>query len=107
MKNSEKQTLLQELKTVDSRLETRFYDALEKIGDIKYNYADYCITEPINCDEELKRLPDADYELCCALLTMLLREDHFCNGSFERRFNAGQVHPILDRMIHLLSEGRR
>ena len=31
----------------------------------------------INTDEELKRLPSADYDLCCALITMLLREDHF------------------------------
>ena len=35
------------------------------------------ITEPIDCNEELKRVPGADYELCTALLTMLLREDHF------------------------------
>ena len=49
------------------------------------------ITEPIDCNEELKRVPRADYELCTALLTMLLGEDHFSNGSFERRFVDGQV----------------
>lgn len=30
-------------------------------------------TSPINCDEGLKRMPIADYELCIALLTMILR----------------------------------
>ena len=83
-----------------------YYEALENIEDMKYNYGDYMITEPIDCQEELKRLPEADYDLCCALLTMLLREDHFCNGSFERRYNAGEVKLILDRMLALLVEGK-
>lgn len=49
------------------------------------------------------KLKDADYELCCVLLTMLLREDHFSNGSFESRYRAGQVKPIVEKMITLLS----
>lgn len=32
-----------------------FYQALEAMGDLKTNYSDYMTTEPINCDEELKR----------------------------------------------------
>ena len=83
---------------------TVYYEVLEKIGGMKYNYADYMMTEPIECDIELKRLMEADYELCCALLTMLLREDHFLNGSFERRYKAGQVQMIVDKMIKLLGE---
>lgn len=63
------------------------------------------ITEPIDCNEELKRVSGADYELCTALLTMLLREDHFSNGSFERRFADGQVLPVLVRMKDVLSAG--
>ena len=35
------------------------------------------------------------YNLCCTLLTMLLREDHFSNGSFERRFRMGQVTQMI------------
>lgn len=84
-----------------------YYEALERIGDMKYHYYDYMITETIHCDKELERLPEADYDLCCALLTMLLREDHFSNGSFDVRYKAGQVQPILQRMIDLLSAGRR
>ena len=77
---------------------SRYIKLLENLGDLKINYGDYMITEPIDCNEELKRISGADYELCTALLTMLLREDHFSNGSFERRFAEGQVLSVLVRM---------
>ena len=76
-----------------------YYDLLEKLGDIKRNYWDYMTTEPINCNVELKRLDTANYELCTALLTMLLREDHFCNGTFWEHDKNGDIHAILKRMI--------
>lgn len=79
--------------------EELYYDLLERMGDLKRNYWDYMSTEPINCDVELKRLPEADYDLCAALLTMLLREDHFSNGALRERYEAGQVDAILCRMI--------
>ena len=75
------------------------YEVLEETGDLKTNYWDYMTTEPIKCNEELKRLESADYDLCSALLTMLLREDHFCNGSFDQRVESGQVERIVRRMI--------
>lgn len=103
MNNEDKCKELQRLK--ESVSESDYYDTLEKMGDMKYNYGDYLITEPIDCDMELARLKDADYELCCVLLTMLLREDHFSNGSFENRYRAGQVKPIVEKMIMLLSSG--
>ena len=83
--------------------EEQHYDLLERMGDLKTNYYDYMTTEPINCDMELQRLPDADYDLCAALLTMLLREDHFSNGALRARYEAGQVDAILYRMITLLN----
>ena len=104
MSNSGKCKILQDLKNTDTCSVSSYYEALENIGDMKYNYGDYMITEPIDCREELKRLPEADYDLCCALLTMLLREYHFCNDSSERRHSAGEVQPILDRMIALLAD---
>ena len=79
-----------------------FYDVLDECGDLKLNYADYASTHPIDCRQELQKLPSADYDTCCALLTMLLREDHFSNGSFEEHQRSGQVKPIIDRMILLL-----
>ena len=83
--------------------EELYYDLLVRMGDLKRNYWDYMSTEPINCDIELQRLPEADYDLCAALLTMLLREDHFSNGALRERYEAGQVDAILHRMIALLS----
>lgn len=79
--------------------EEMYYDLLERMGDLKSNYYDYMSTAPINCDVELERLPDADYNLCAALLTMLLREDHFSDGALRERYEAGQVDAILHRMI--------
>ena len=83
---------------------TNSYEVLEETGDLKTNYWDYMTTEPVNCNEELKRLEHADYDLCSALLTMLLREDHFCNGSFDQRVEFGQVERIVQRMIKLLEK---
>ena len=61
---------------------SRYIKLLEDLGDLKTNYGDYMITEPIDCNEELKRVSGADYELCTALLTMLLREVEIrrCSG---------------------------
>jgi len=102
MKNVEKikvlYTVMGSEKTVD------YYNCLGNMGDLKYNYADYMITGPVVCDEELKRLPHANYDLCCALITMLLREDYFDNGKFITRCRAGQVEPVIRKMTELLSE---
>lgn len=82
--------------------EDLYYKLLEDIDGLKTNYWEYMTTEPINCDEELKRISNADYELCTALLTMILREDHFSNGSLMERQKNGQVDAILKRMIEVL-----
>ena len=81
-----------------------FYDILEECGVLKFNYHDYTTTRPIDCKQELLRLPTADYDTCCALLTMLLREDHFSNGVFDERQQNGEVRPIVDRMVTLLEK---
>lgn len=97
----EKIKLYTELKQAEVYREEAYYKALEAAEDMKYHYHDFS-TEELNCDREIMRLQNADYDICCALLTMLLREDHFCNGSFEERYRKGQVLPILDRIIYLL-----
>ena len=33
--------------------ESVYYDLLEQLGDLKVNYSDYMVIEPINCNEEL------------------------------------------------------
>jgi hypothetical protein len=99
---NEKIVLFQKLNTKKITDAETFYETLEKCDALKTNYHDYMTTAPIDCDKELLRLSRADYDLCCALLTMLLREDHFCNGSFARRQRMGQVKPIVEQIIHLL-----
>ena len=102
MTTSKKAALLRTLSSDRVLHAELFYDILEECGDLKFNYCDYATTHPIDCNQELLRLPTVDYDSCCALLTMLLREDHFSNGSFGERQRAGEVKPIIDRMIALL-----
>lgn len=105
MTKAEKIRRIQGILELRDPREDLYADLLKTMGDLKNNYGDYMITEPIDCNEELKRVPGADYELCTALLTMLLREDHFSNGSFDQRFADGQVLPVLMRMKDVLSVG--
>lgn len=99
MTNKEKARMIQAVIDHPGR-ERTYYGLLEDLGDLKGNMT----TEPINCNEELQRVANADYELCTALLTAILREDHFSNGSFERRQRAGQVDEILKRMVAELNK---
>ena len=103
MNKYDKVNAIKELIDVPDTAE-KYYELLENMGDLKTDYHTYATTEPINCDKELERVPNADYELCTALLTMILREEHFSNGSFERRQRIGQVNAILKRMIETLTE---
>ncbi len=102
--NSAKIERLQELLDPQYTPDDLYIEVLEEIGALDRHYCEYMTTGPINPDEELKRLPNADYELCAALLTMLLREDYFCNGAFAERFEKGQVTPIVEKMIELLED---
>lgn len=104
MESSEKINVYSKLNRDDILPVDKFYEALEICGDLKTDYYDYMTTKPIDCEVELLRLPTADYKTCCALLTMLLRADHFSNGSFSARQRKGQVKPIIERMIVLLSD---
>ena len=79
-----------------------YYKLLEDMNALKTNYWDYMTTEPIDCDIELERLSEADFDLCAALLTMLLREDHFSNGSLMERYKNGQIDAILNKMLEIL-----
>ena len=96
------------VKTIDSLIAetdtSKFYESLSKAGWLVTDYNRYMKTAPVNADTELERLSNADFELCCALLTMLLREDYFSNGSFERRRKGGHIDAILARMKTLISD---
>ena len=105
MTNTEKIWLLSQEPPQPCCLVDYYQGLLERMGDLICNYGDYLVTEPINSDEELKRVSTADYELCCALFTMLFREDHFAQyGCFDNRYANGDVKPIISRMVELLKE---
>ena len=105
MTNKEKLQLLKAVPPKPCCLADYYYKLLENMCSMKYDYGDYMTTDPINCDEELKRTSTADWDLCCALLTMLLREDHFAQyGCFDNRFKNGDVQRIIDRMVFLLEQ---
>ena len=105
MTNREKIELLKIKPSQPCCMADYYQNLLEQIGCLKRQYYDYMITEPINVDEELKRVETADFDLCGALLTLLLREDHFAQyGCFERRYKNGDVQRIIDRMIYVLED---
>lgn len=105
MTNKEKLQLLKAVPPKPCCLTDYYYKLLENMCSMKHDYGDYMTTEPINCDEELKRTATADWDLCCALLTMLLREDHFAQyGCFDSRVEKGDVQIIIDRMIAVLEK---
>ena len=104
MKINENLDLFQKLYHSDKLDADHLYETLEKHDIIIPNYTIYMTTSPVNCDRELLRLSSANYELCCALLTMLLREDYFCSGSFKKRQESGQVKSIFKRIINLLAK---
>lgn len=105
MTNKEKIEILKIKPPMQCCLADYYLSLLEQIGGLKRQYYDYMITEPINVDEELKRVETADFDLCGALLTLLLREDHFAQyGCFECRCEKGDVQKIVDRMIYVLED---
>lgn len=95
---------LQQLLFVAKRPLGAYYEVLEEIGALKKDYTDYSNTHPVNVTEELKRIDNADYDLCCALITMALREDYWNNGKFTERFSDGSIMEIIERMCELLEE---
>ena len=79
-----------------------YYDLLNSFGGPIKNYTDYLTSQPVDCDYELTDAEKADFNKCLVLLTMILREDHFCDGALVKRVKSGQVNNIFLRMLHLL-----
>ena len=59
------------------------------------------ITEPIDFRKELNRVPEADYDICCALFTMIVQEKENQDELFESYVYNSDVIRILNRMIKL------
>ena len=100
------QLLLNQKNLYEDQYEDQYERLLAATGDWKSNYTDYLITEPIDLVEELKRVPEADYELCTALLTMLVKEEIPENAS-DKTFVDHKGLLILERMNEILSAGAR
>lgn len=78
-----------------------YYELLGKIWHTPKSYLDYATSNPPDVTKELKRVDNADFDLACALLMMILREDHFCD-SFEERHNNGDVKKVVDRIAETI-----
>ena len=104
MRKSEKLKKIQLLLNQKNLYEDQYERLLAATGDWKSNYTDYLITEPIDLVEELKRVPEADYELCTALLTMLVKEEIPENAS-DKTFVDHKGLLILERMNEIQSVG--
>lgn len=95
--------ILKSIPTNGAQQEDIVRETIYECDLLKQDYNRYMTTHPIDCDMELRRLQTADYDLCCALLTMLFREDHFCNGTLEKRLRNGDIKRIVDRIISVLN----
>lgn len=78
-----------------------YYELLDKIWHPKKNYLDYAMSNPPDVTKELKRVGNADFDLACALLAMILREDHFCD-TFDERYKSGDVKKVVDRIAETI-----
>lgn len=59
------------------------------------------ITEPVDFQKELNRVSEADYDVCCALLTMIVQKKENQDELFESYVYNSDVIRILNRMIKL------
>ena len=76
---------------------------LESNGMVVHNYSDFASSAPIDVDFELENLDSCDVEKCCALVVMMYREDHFCNGSLLERWQNGEMQKVLRRLMQLIN----
>ena len=74
-----------------------YNSVLDEINALVFNYAEWL--GELDVDEQLKKVPQADYNLACAIITMILREDYWSNGMFEKRLRAGDVRCVIEKMI--------
>lgn len=77
-----------------------YYSALKTLGLLIVDDQRW-FERPIDPEKELAKLETADLEHCGALLTMLLREDHWFDHAFEERLKQGWPQKIVKRMIAL------
>lgn len=75
-----------------------FYETLITSEFIDYDYSTHLSEGPIIIDEEIRKIKNADFIFAKAMLTAIMREDHFCNGSFEKRVANGDVYQVIRKL---------
>lgn len=75
-----------------------FYKTLDQAEFIDFEYGSHLTTNPINIDIELEKLRGADFSFVKALITAIIREDHFINGAFDERLEKGDVVRVLNKL---------
>lgn len=95
---------IKRLKNNSIEIESDFLKSLEKSDLMDSQYYKHLVSEPINIDLELRALGIADYKLARAILTAIMREDHFSNGSITRRIENGDLLAVLKKLQKLNKE---
>ena len=101
--NKERLFVLNNLIQMHPMRKEAYYHALKALGLLIIDDKRF-FHIPIDPDEELKSLDQADMERCGALLSMLLREDHWFENAFDERLMQGWPQKIVKRMITLARE---
>lgn len=85
--------------------EDRYYSLLSLLNCEGMNYWDYMHNEenePVNINSEMKYLKEEGLMFALAMLTAILREDHFSNGSLIERIENGDVDKVLERVLETI-----
>lgn len=82
----------------------KFCDELYKMNCMLSNYYDYLEYEPMDVDKEMQRIDTVDFVTAFAILTMVFREDYFCNGAIIRRVEDGTLDEIINKIKTLFNE---
>ena len=78
--------------------ESDFLETLYRADLMDRDYASNLTTSPIHIGDEMEKLDDADFVVTRAILTAMLREDHFTNGSLITRIENGDLLRVLEKL---------
>ncbi|MBV1756434.1 MAG: DUF1643 domain-containing protein [Dethiosulfatibacter sp.] len=89
------------LKDYSVDFESDFIRSFYQSGLMDIQYLEHMTTRPICIEEEMKHLDNADYAFSRVLLTAIMREDYFDNGSLMERIKNGDLVRVLKKLKKL------
>lgn len=89
------------LKSNNIDFKSDFIKSFYQSGLLDIQYCDHMTTRPISLDEEMNHLDNANYAFSRALLTAIMREDYFENGSLMERIKTGDLVKVMKRLKKL------